>query len=46
MTTDATLARFVDAQANVYVTALSEIRTGAKRSHWMWFISLSYAGLG
>ncbi|HEX6163299.1 MAG TPA: DUF1810 family protein, partial [Vicinamibacterales bacterium] len=32
------LERFVDAQAPVYQQALSEIRAGAKRSHWMWFI--------
>jgi uncharacterized protein (DUF1810 family) len=35
MTTDATLARFVEAQENSYATALAEIRAGAKRSHWM-----------
>ena len=46
MTTDATLARFVDAQANVYETALAEIRAGAKRSHWIWFIFPQLRGLG
>lgn len=46
MTVDATLARFVDAQANSYATALSEIRAGAKRSHWMWFIFPQLRGLG
>ena len=31
------LQRFVDAQAGgVYERALSEIRAGEKRSHWMW----------
>ncbi|MFC4594296.1 DUF1810 domain-containing protein [Sphingobium tyrosinilyticum] len=46
MITDATLARFVEAQAHVYDTALAEIRTGAKRSHWMWFIFPQLRGLG
>jgi hypothetical protein len=30
------LARFVEAQEDVYAEALSEIRSGRKRSHWMW----------
>ncbi|MFC3443930.1 DUF1810 domain-containing protein [Sphingobium rhizovicinum] len=46
MTQDATLARFVEAQAKIYETALSEIRAGAKRSHWMWFIFPQLRGLG
>jgi uncharacterized protein (DUF1810 family) len=41
------LQRFVDAQANgVFEQALSEIRAGAKRSHWMWFIFPQHADLG
>ena len=40
------LARFVDAQANVYATALGEIRRGQKRSHWMWFVFPQLHGLG
>jgi uncharacterized protein (DUF1810 family) len=40
------LNRFVEAQAQVYEAALSEIRQGAKRSHWMWFIFPQVAGLG
>lgn len=40
------LERFIDAQAPVYAMALSEIRRGAKRSHWMWFIFPQLAGLG
>lgn len=40
------LERFVDAQAPVYATALAEIRRGAKRSHWMWFIFPQLDGLG
>lgn len=46
MTNDATLARFVEAQANSYATALAEIRAGAKRSHWMWFVFPQLRGLG
>jgi uncharacterized protein (DUF1810 family) len=40
------LDRFVQAQRNVYEQALAEIRSGHKRSHWMWYIFPQYAGLG
>ena len=40
------LARFVKAQAGIYEQALAEIRSGHKRSHWMWFIFPQFAGLG
>jgi len=40
------LERFVAAQAQIYSRALAEIRRGAKRSHWMWFIFPQLAGLG
>lgn len=40
------LARFVAAQAATFDAALAEIRSGAKRSHWMWFVFPQYAGLG
>ncbi len=40
------LERFVEAQAPIYDRALAEIRAGAKRSHWMWFIFPQVAGLG
>lgn len=40
------LARFVEAQASVYGRALTELRAGRKRSHWMWFIFPQLAGLG
>ena len=40
------LERFVEAQRPVYDTALAELRAGAKRSHWMWFIFPQIAGLG
>ena len=32
------LQRFVDAQAPVLQTVLSELRAGRKRTHWMWFV--------
>ncbi len=40
------LSRFVDAQEGSYERALAEIRRGAKKSHWMWFIFPQIAGLG
>jgi uncharacterized protein (DUF1810 family) len=40
------LNRFVEAQRDWYATALRELRAGAKRSHWMWFIFPQVAGLG
>lgn len=40
------LERFLTAQAPVYDRALAELRGGAKRTHWMWFIFPQLAGLG
>ncbi len=40
------LARFVDAQAASYPTALAEVRAGRKRSHWMWYVFPQLRGLG
>ena len=40
------LQRFVDAQAPVYDAVVDELRGGAKRSHWIWFIFPQLAGLG
>jgi len=40
------LSRFVEAQDGTFETALAEIRAGAKRSHWMWFVFPQFAGLG
>jgi uncharacterized protein (DUF1810 family) len=40
------LSRFLDAQESVWHQALSEIRSGQKESHWMWFIFPQIAGLG
>ncbi len=40
------LSRFVAAQDGIYDVTLSEIRSGRKRSHWMWFVFPQIAGLG
>ncbi|MBQ6663228.1 MAG: DUF1810 domain-containing protein [Firmicutes bacterium] len=40
------LDRFKKAQAWDYDTALAEIRSGYKRSHWIWYIFPQIAGLG
>ena len=40
------LSRFVDAQRACFETALLELRAGAKRTHWMWFIFPQLEGLG
>ena len=40
------LGRFVAAQAGTYAAALVELRGGAKRTHWMWFVFPQIAGLG
>jgi uncharacterized protein (DUF1810 family) len=43
---DEGLDRFVTAQRGFYDDALAELRAGAKRSHWMWFVFPQIAGLG
>lgn len=40
------LERFVRAQDGVHDTALAEVRTGRKTSHWMWFVFPQLAGIG
>jgi uncharacterized protein (DUF1810 family) len=40
------LRRFVNAQVRVYDTVLAELRAGAKRSHWIWFVFPQLRGLG
>ncbi len=40
------LGRFVRAQEDDYRRALSEIRGGRKRSHWIWYIFPQIDGLG
>ncbi|MBR1629319.1 MAG: NAD(P)H-hydrate epimerase [Lachnospiraceae bacterium] len=40
------LERFIKAQEKDYDVALSEIRSGRKRSHWIWYIFPQIKGLG
>ncbi len=40
------LKRFTAAQEGVYDRALAELRSGRKRSHWMWYIFPQIEGLG
>jgi uncharacterized protein (DUF1810 family) len=40
------LERYKEAQQQFYEIALSEIRSGRKRTHWMWYIFPQIAGLG
>ena len=40
------LGRFVEAQASDYETAIGELRSGRKRSHWIWYILPQLRGLG
>ncbi|WP_099041932.1 DUF1810 domain-containing protein [Mycobacterium neglectum] len=40
------LRRFVDAQDRVYDTVLAELRSGRKRSHWIWFVFPQLQSLG
>lgn len=46
MSDEFNLQRFVDAQDGVYDQVLAELRAGAKRSHWIWFIFPQLAELG
>jgi len=39
------LERFVSAQEGVYADTLAELRSGRKRTHWMWFIFPQIDGL-
>lgn len=40
------LDRFISVQKYVYEEALTEIKQGEKKSHWMWFIFPQIIGLG
>jgi uncharacterized protein (DUF1810 family) len=40
------LQRFLEAQDPVFEEVCSELRSGRKRSHWMWFIFPQIKGLG
>ena len=42
----ADLSRFLKAQEHDYEQALREIRSGKKRTHWMWYIFPQIQGLG
>ena len=44
-TTDG-LNHFVSAQKPIYRKVLNELKSGKKRSHWMWFIFPQIIGLG
>ncbi len=40
------LKRFLEAQNQMYLQALAEVKNGHKESHWMWFIFPQVDGLG
>ena len=40
------LSRFLSAQEHTFDLALSELRRGQKKTHWMWFIFPQLDGLG
>ena len=40
------LQRFVEAQEPVFEDVKQELRSGQKRSHWMWYVFPQIAGLG
>lgn len=40
------LTRFEEAHRRDFATALTEIQSGRKRSHWMWYIFPQLRGLG
>ena len=45
MTRDADLSRFIEAQEPVYDQVVEELRSGRKRTHWMWFVFPQIDGL-
>ena len=46
MSEETNLKRFIDAQDADYSAALSEIKQGRKKNHWMWYIFPQIQGLG
>jgi uncharacterized protein (DUF1810 family) len=46
MTDPYDLQRFVDAQNPVYEAVRTELRSGRKKTHWMWFVFPQITGLG
>ena len=43
---DHSLERFVEAQERMYEMALTEVKSGKKLSHWIWYIFPQLKGLG
>ena len=43
---EANLDRFIKAHEENYSEAIAEIRSGKKRSHWMWYVFPQLKGLG
>ena len=46
MSSEYNLERFIEAQKTSFEIALSEIKMGRKKSHWMWYIFPQVQGLG
>jgi uncharacterized protein (DUF1810 family) len=46
MNNDYNLERFLEAQQSDYTIALSEIKSGRKQNHWMWYVFPQVLGLG
>ena len=40
------LSRFMSVQESIYDSVLAELRSGRKRTHWMWYIFPQIDGLG
>jgi uncharacterized protein (DUF1810 family) len=40
------LDRFITAQSGIHEQALTELTSGRKQTHWMWFVFPQLAGLG
>ena len=40
------LERFVEAQKRDYKTALKEVQSGKKETHWIWYVFPQMLGLG
>ena len=43
---ETSLERFVDAQEKVYADVISELNSGYKQTHWIWYIFPQIQGLG
>lgn len=40
------LERFITAQDKIYATVISELNSGHKCTHWMWYVFPQFQGLG